>query len=237
MPVLHSRYGGEYVRILVIEDNERIGALTTEGLETHGFRCDLAQDLTSAGEILAAAAFDALVLDLGMPDGDGRAWLAERRRGGLAAPVIMLTARSALDDRVKGLDAGADDYLIKPFAIEELAARVRALLRRPGSRANALLTVGPIAFDTVSRSGSCAGAPLHLSAREAALLELMLVKAGSVVTREQIEGSLYSFNDPVTPNAIEVLVSRVRKKLAAQGADEQLVTLRGVGYLMLEPGK
>lgn len=223
------------MRILIIEDNVRIAALTAEGLEATGFCCDIAQTLGSASELLSATSYDILVLDLGMPDGNGRDWLAEARGGGLTTPVIMLTARSALGDRINGLDAGADDYLIKPFAIEELAARIRALLRRPGARSNAVLTVGPISFDTIARAGSCHGAPLNLSQREAALLELMLIKAGSVVSRDQIEASLYSFDDPVTPNAIEVLVSRVRKKLGAQGAQDQLVTLRGVGYLMLEP--
>lgn len=223
------------VRILIIEDNVRIGALTAEGLSAMGFCCDIAPTLAEASELLAATSYDVVVLDLGMPDGDGRAWLTVERAQGLATPVIMLTARSALSDRIDGLDAGADDYLIKPFAVEELAARVRALLRRPGARSSAFLAVGPIQFDTIARTGTCSGEPLHLSQREAALLELMMVKAGSVVSRDQIEASLYSFDDPVTPNAIEVLVSRVRKKLATLGAHDQLVTLRGVGYLMIEP--
>lgn len=223
------------MRILIVEDNARIGALTAEGLATMGFCCDLAPTLLDASELLGAASYDIVVLDLGMPDGDGRAWLTAERAHGFVTPVIMLTARSALGDRVDGLDAGADDYLIKPFAIEELAARVRALLRRPGARSSAVLAVGPILFDTIARAGTCGGQALHLSQREAALLELMMVKAGSVVSRDQIEASLYSFGDPVTPNAIEVLVSRVRKKLANLGVQDQLVTLRGVGYLMLEP--
>ncbi len=232
--MVHS-FQGTKVRIILVEDNARIGALTAEGLSAMGFCCDIAPTLAEASELLAATSYDIIVLDLGMPDGDGQAWLMAERAHGLVTPVIMLTARSALCDRINGLDAGADDYLIKPFAVEELAARVRALLRRPGARSNALLSVGPIQFDTIARTGTCGGAPLRLSQREAALLELMMVKAGSVVSRDQIEASLYSFDDPVTPNAIEVLVSRVRKKLAMQGAHDQLVTLRGVGYLMLEP--
>lgn len=222
------------MRILIVEDNARIGALTAEGLSAMGFCCDLASTLAEASELLVATSYDVVVLDLGMPDGDGRAWLMDERAHGLATPVIMLTARSALGDRIDGLDAGADDYLVKPFAVEELAARVRALLRRPGARTSALLSVGTIQFDTIARTGACGGEPLHLSQREAALLELMMVKAGSVVSRDQIEASLYAFDDPVTPNAIEVLVSRVRKKLAKRGVYDQLVTLRGVGYLMLE---
>jgi len=232
--MLHCRQG-DSVRILIVEDNARIGALTAEGLSAMGFCCDIAPTLSEASELLAATSYDIVVLDLGMPDGDGRAWLMVERAHGLATPTIMLTARSALGDRVDGLDAGADDYLVKPFAIEELAARVRALLRRPGARASPILAVGTILFDTIGRVGSCRGEPLHLSPREAALLELLMVKAGSVVSRDQIEASLYSFDEPVTPNAIEVLISRVRKKLATLGAHDQLVTLRGVGYLMLEP--
>lgn len=228
-------FQGTKVRIILVEDNARIGALTAEGLSAMGFCCDIAPTLTEASELLAATSYDIVVLDLGMPDGDGREWLMVERSHGLATPVIMLTARSALGDRIDGLDAGADDYLIKPFAVEELGARVRALLRRPGARLSARLSVGSIEFDTIARTGTCSGEPLHLSQREAALLELMLVKAGSVVSRDQIEASLYPFDDPVTPNAIEVLVSRVRKKLATLGVHDQLVTLRGVGYLMIEP--
>lgn len=232
--MVHSLQGNK-VRILIVEDNARIGALTAEGLSAMGFCCDIAPTLAEASELLAATSYDVVVLDLGMPDGDGRAWLMVERAQGLATPVIMLTARSALGDRIDGLDAGADDYLIKPFAVEELAARIRALLRRPGARTSARLAVGRIQFDTIARTGTCSGEPLHLSQREAALLELMMVKAGSVVSRDQIEASLYPFDDPVTPNAIEVLVSRVRKKLATLGVHDQLVTLRGVGYLMIEP--
>ena len=194
---------GDAVRILIVEDNARIGALTAEGLGAMGFCSDVAPTLLEAGELLSATSYDIVVLDLGMPDGDGRAWLMTARAHGLVTPVIMLTARSALGDRVDGLDAGADDYLIKPFAIEELAARVRALLRRPGAHLSAILSIGPIVFDTIARAGSCRGQPLHLSQREAALLELMMIRAGSVVSRDQIEASLYSFDDPVTPNAIE----------------------------------
>ena len=222
------------MRILVVEDNGRIGALAAEGLSAMGFCCDIALTLADATESLAAASYDVVVLDLGMPDGDGRAWLMVERAHGLTTPIIIVTARSALGDKVDGLDAGADDYLIKPFAVEELGARIRALLRRPGARLSAVLTVGSVKFDTIARAGSCGGESLHLSQREAALLELMMVKAGSVVSRDQIEASLYPLGDPVTPNAIEVLVSRVRRKLAMLGASDQLVTLRGVGYLMLE---
>lgn len=226
--------GGRPVRILIVEDNARISGLTASGLQRIGFSCDCAATLTDATYALELTHYSALVVDLGMPDGEGTAWLVDQRKAGLQAPVIMLTARSALGDRVKGLDAGADDYLIKPFAIEELAARLRALLRRPGSRADPIISLGSIRFDTSSRHGTCEGSSLHLTQREAALLELLMSRAGSVVTRGQIENSIYTFEESVTPNALEVLVSRLRRKLAAQGAEEMLVTLRGIGYLMME---
>lgn len=225
---------GGKVRLLIIEDNERMGLISAKGLEAFGYCVDIALNLNSASELLAAASYDLLILDLGLPDGDGSIWLNDQRAAGLVTPIIILTARSALGDRVKGLDAGADDYVIKPFALEELAARARALLRRPGALLQAVIQVGPISFDTARRSGTCNDIPLHLSQREAALMELLLIRAGTVVTRDQIEASLYSFNDPVTPNAIEVLISRLRRKLGNAGGHDLLVTLRGVGYLLLE---
>lgn len=222
------------VRILIVEDNARISGLTASGLQPIGFSCDCAATLADATYALGLTLYNALVVDLGMPDGDGTAWLMDQRRAGLQAPVIMLTARSALGDRVKGLDAGADDYLIKPFAIEELAARLRALLRRPGPCADPIISLGSIRFDTTSRHGTCEGFSLHLTQREAGLLELLMSRAGSVVTRGQIEESIYTFDEAVTPNALEVLVSRLRRKLAVHGAGEMLLTLRGIGYLMIE---
>lgn len=229
-----SLTGDKSVRILIVEDNSRISRLTANGLRPLGFSCDAAATLGDAAHALRMAHYDAVVLDLGMPDGDGIAWLIAQRRGGLRVPVIMLTARSALGDRVTGLDAGADDYLVKPFATAELAARLRALLRRPGARTSPVVTVGPLRFDTTTRDGSCNGEPLQLSLREGALLELMMSHAGSVVARDRIEESLYSFRESVTPNALEVLVSRLRRKLAAHGAGEMLMTLRGIGYLLMD---
>ncbi|MHA3840511.1 response regulator [Sphingomonas aestuarii] len=222
------------MRLLIVEDNVRISGLTARGLQPFGFSCDCVATLADADHAIELYAYDALVLDLGMPDGDGAAWLVDRRRNRLYTPVIMLTARSALGDRVTGLDAGADDYLVKPFAIEELAARLRALLRRPGSRTDPVIAIGPLRFDAATRSATYETAPLHLTQREAALLELMMTRAGSVVTRTQIESSIYTFNEPVTSNALEALVSRLRRKLAVHGVGEMLITLRGVGYLMME---
>lgn len=220
------------MRLLVIEDNERLAGLVAEGLTTCGFACDTAATLAEADEALALVRYDAVVLDLGLPDGDGRAWLAARRRGQLLAPVLVLTARGALDDRVAGLDAGADDYLVKPVALEELAARLRALLRRPGERTLSVLECGALTLDLAGRHAACAGNRIELARRELALLELLMRRQGTVVQRATIEDALYNFNDPVTPNAIEAVVSRLRRKLEDAGHAGHLHTVRGVGYLL-----
>jgi two-component system response regulator QseB len=220
-------------RILVVEDNERLAGLIAEGLGTQGFHCDQAHGLADADAALAAATFDAIVLDLGLPDGDGEHWLRARPSAG-DPPALILTARGGLEDRVRGLDAGADDYLVKPFAIDELAARLRAMLRRPGRRSETMLRVGEIAYDGATRIASIAGNKLDLARREADLLELLMRRAGQVVRRQAIEDALYRFDEAVTPNAIEAIVSRLRRKLDEGGAAGRLHTVRGVGYLLRE---
>lgn len=222
-------------RLLVIEDNERLAALIADGLGGRGYRSDIAHCLADADAALAVASFDAIVLDLGLPDGDGLQWLRARQPAG-DPPALILTARGGLEDRINGLDAGADDYLVKPFSVEELAARLRALLRRPGRRAEPVLKVGAICYDTASRSASVNDRPLDLARREADLLELLLRRAGQVVRRQTIEEALYRFDEAVTPNALEAIVSRLRRKLDEGGADGQLHTVRGVGYLLREAG-
>ncbi len=223
--------------VLVVEDNARLAALVAEGLHRRGFACDVAASLADADDAMAGACFDAIVLDLGLPDGNGIDWLAARRRDRSAPPAIIQTARGALEDRVIGLDAGADDYVVKPVAIDELAARIRALLRRPGPRAPTELQAGTLRFDTAARAATCAGRPLDLSRRETDLLELLMRRAGSVVHRDLIEDAIYNFSEPVTPNAVEATVSRLRRKLDEAGAGGSLHTIRGVGYMlrMVEP--
>ncbi|MFZ2981205.1 MAG: response regulator transcription factor [Sphingobium sp.] len=222
-------------RLLVIEDNERLAMLIADGLGSRGYRSDIARCLADADIALTVATFDAIVLDLGLPDGDGLHWLRARQLSG-EPPALILTARGGLEDRVNGLDAGADDYLVKPFSIEELAARLRALLRRPGRRAEPVLKVGSIRYDTASRTASANDRPLDLARREADLLELLLRRAGQVVRRQTIEEALYCFDEAVTPNALEAIVSRLRRKLDEGGADNQLHTVRGVGYLLRDGG-
>jgi two-component system response regulator QseB len=147
-------------------------------------------------------------------------------------PAIIQTARGALEDRITGLDAGADDYVVKPVEVDELAARIRALLRRPGVRTQPIIEVGALRFDTASRSASVANRKVDLSRREADLLELLMRRAGIVVHRDVIENALYSFNDPVTPNAVEAAISRLRRKLDEAALPDMLHTVRGVGYML-----
>lgn len=220
------------MRLLIIEDNERLAGLIANGLDRQGYACDRAASLEAADDCVGTADYDAVILDLGMPDGDGLEWLARARRAGQMVPALILTARGALGDRIAGLDAGADDYLVKPAEVEEIAARLRALLRRPGNRAPTVMTSGPIAFDTASRTGTVNGTSLDLARREADLLELLMRREGSVIQRGAIEEALYSFNDPVTPNAIEAVISRLRRKLEEHGQTGRLHTVRGVGYLL-----
>lgn len=220
------------MRLLVIEDNRRLAQLVADGLQRRGFACDTASSLEEAENALAVADYDVIVLDLGLPDGDGLSWLPARRARSYTPPAIMLTARGALGDRVMGLDAGADDYLVKPVEIEELAARIRALLRRPGLRAEPILAVGSLSFDAAGRSAKVGDKRIELSRREADLLELLMRHAGTVVHRQVIENALYSFNEPVTPNAVDAAVSRLRRKLEEAQVLGALHTVRGVGYML-----
>lgn len=220
------------MRLLIIEDHERLAALIGTGLARFGYACDFAASLEEADDCVRVADYDAIILDLGLPDGDGLNWLTRARRAGRMVPALILTARGALGDRIAGLDAGADDYLVKPADVDEIAARLRALLRRPGNRAPTVMTSGTIAFDSASRTGTVNGHPLDLTRREGDLLELLMRREGVVVQRGAIEEALYSFNDPVTPNAIEAVISRLRRKLEDHGEEGRLHTVRGVGYIL-----
>jgi len=225
------------MRILVVEDNDRLARLVADGLQRRGYSCDIALRLDEADEAMRGAIYDAIVLDLGLPDGDGVAWLVARRKSREAPPAIILTARGGLEDRVTGLDAGADDYVVKPVEIDELAARLRALLRRPGPRSQTVIEVGRLRFDTASRTARVGEAEIDLSRREADLLELLMRRAGTVVHREVIENALYNFSEPVTPNAVEAAVSRLRRKLEDAGMGGKLHTIRGVGYMLKDNGE
>ena len=222
------------MRLLLVEDNDRLAQLVVKGLSEAGFTVDRVARLDEAAAALAAGKFDTVVLDLSLPDGDGGAWLRERRAAGDKLPVLMRTARASTGDKVKGLNSGADDYLAKPFEMEELVARLKALLRRPGGVLGLTLELGRLSFDTVHRETAVAGRRLSLSASELTLLELLLRRAGRVVPRRLLEEGLYGFDDDVGPNSLEAHVSRLRKKLEAAEAGVQIHTLRGVGYLAAE---
>lgn len=222
------------MRLLLIEDNVRLGSLIVEGLVRDGFVVDWRETLEAAFEARELTTYDLILLDLGLPDGDGLDLVKRLRRGRDTTPILILTARGGLGDRIAGLDVGADDYLVKPFEMAELAARCRALLRRPGACLGVVLQAGNVAMDTVTRSLTVGGAPVAISPRELGLLEHLLRRAGQVVPKSSLEDQLYSMDAEVTPNALEVAVSRLRKRLAAARADIILRTAHGVGYALIE---
>jgi len=222
------------MRLLLIEDNERLAAAVAQHLKAAGFAVDRVGLAAEASAALATARYDAIVLDLGLPDGDGMRILEASRGRGDGTPILILTARDGLEDRIKGLNSGADDYLLKPFAMGELVARLKALLRRPGAALGGTLEAGNLSLDTVNRAVEVAGQPLLLGRREVALLELLLRRAGRVVGKGALEEGLYGFDEPATANSVETQISRLRKKLEAAGAAVAVHTVRGVGYLLAE---
>lgn len=224
------------MRVLIVEDNARLADLMGHGIAQRGFSPDLVGSIHQAEAALVGASYDAAILDLGLPDGDGLTWLRRARPKAPLPPVLVLTARDGLGDRVAGLDAGADDYLVKPIEIEELAARLRALLRRPGPRSLPVIRAGRLAFDVAARSARSGDQSMELTRREADLLELLIRRTGTVVRRSTIEDALYRFDEPVTPNAVEAIVSRLRHKLSEVGHPDVLITVRGMGYLLKDPG-
>jgi two-component system response regulator QseB len=217
---------------LIVDDNLRFAALVEKGIAVRGFRCDTAASLADADLALASLHYDAVILDLSLPDGDGIGWLRSRRPRPDFPPVLIVTARTALDDRVAGLDSGADDYLIKPVDIAEIAARLRALLRRPGPRSLPVLVVGGLVYDVAARSLHHDDVEVPLTHKEAELLELLMRRAGTVVRKSVITDALYRLDEDVTPNAIEALVSRLRHKLSSAGGGSPLNTVRGMGYIL-----
>jgi DNA-binding response OmpR family regulator len=222
------------MRVLVVEDEARIVEIVATALGRAGFAVDAVRRCGEARDALAVTAYDAAILDLGLPDGDGLDLLAELRAGANGVPVLVLTARDTLEDRVGGLDAGADDYLVKPFASRELIARVKALLRRPGGALGTVLQAGNLRLDTIGRDVRVGAAALALPRRECAILEHLMRRLGRVVPKSVLEERLYGTDDELESNAIPVHVHHLRRKLEGAGATAEIHTVRGVGYLLTE---
>src|SRR5882757_10591263 len=222
------------MRLLIVEDNEELAGLLAKGLQTAGYQADILSTVEEARGVLSTTFYAALILDLGLPDGDGLELLREIRQHNNPIPVLVLTARGGLHDRVHGLRSGADDYLVKPFALEELVARLEAQLRRPGHLLGSLLRIANLEFDTTNRQASIDDQPQVLSSRETAVLELLMRSKGRVVTKKQVEDHIFGLSGEVASNAVEVYVHRLRKQLSDRGARVQIHTIRGVGYLIAE---
>jgi two-component system, OmpR family, response regulator len=216
------------MRILVAEDDAVLAEAVQRSLRQSGHAVDWVKNGAEADCALAAERFDLLILDLGLPKKSGIDVLKRLRAGASRLPVLILTARDGVTDRVRGLDAGADDYLAKPFDLAELEARVRALTRRGMSGGSTLMRHGALAYDQVGRVASLNGAPLELSGRELNLLEILLARAGRMVSKDQLVSHLCEWGEEVSPNAIEVYVHRLRRKLEPGGV--RIVTVRGLGY-------
>lgn len=222
------------MRLLVIEDNNELAGLLIKGLNSAGYDADRFGTVAEARAALATTTYAALILDLGLPDGDGLTVLRELRHRCDSTPVLLLTSRGGLQDKINGLRDGADDYLVKPFALEELVARLEAQLRRPGQLLGNVLSIDNLQFDTRNRQCSINGAPHFFSARETAVLEILMRSKGRVVSKRQVEDSIFGVSGEIGSNAVEVYVHRLRKQLGENGAKAQIHTIRGVGYLITE---
>ena len=218
------------MRILIAEDDPTLADGLTRSLRQTYSAVDCVRDGEHADAALATQNYDLVILDLGLPKLDGLEVLKRARRRGNTMPVLILTARDALTDRVKGLDLGADDYMTKPFDLPELEARVRVLIRRGQSGGGSVLTHGPLVLDTSGRRATLAGAPLELTARELGVLEVLLLRSGRVVNKDQLAEKLYGSDEEVGANAIEVCVHRLRRKLDPAGVT--IRTIRGLGYML-----
>lgn len=214
------------MRILLVEDDLIIGAAVRDQVAAEGHSLDWATRLDAAGDALAGAAYDLILLDLMLPDGRGIGFLKALRATGAATPVMILTALDQISDRIEGLNAGADDYIVKPFDLTELSARIGAVARRYSGNPNPVMRLGDLAVDLAARSVARAGKPVALTAREWVLFEAFLQRPGQLFSKPQLEERLYSFDAEVESNTIEVHISRLRKKLGATA----ITTERGLGY-------
>ena len=219
------------MRLLLVEDDEPLGDALQAGLSQEGYTVDWLRDGEAAAVALRTEPYELVVLDLGLPRKSGIDVLKQLRDRGDATPVLILTARDTVGDRVQGLDSGADDYLVKPFDLDELCARLRALLRRRGGRATTEIRHGEIVLDPAAHSVTRAGASVEISPREFAVLQMLLENRGRALSRQRLEEGLYSWDSDVESNAVEVYVHHLRKKLGA----DLIRTIRGIGYIVDKP--
>ena len=219
------------VRILLVEDDLMIGEAVSVALKDAAYAVDWVKDGATASRVLESAKYQAVLLDLGLPKRDGLEVLRRLRQAGDTVPVIVITARDSVDDRIKGLDFGADDYLVKPFNLNEMLARLRAIIRRQGGQATPLLTNGKVTLDLATRQARCGDVMEVLSAREFALLQALLLRPGTILSRAELEERLYGWNEEEESNAVDFLIHGVRKKLGAH----IIKNVRGAGWMVEKP--
>lgn len=222
------------MKILLVEDEPEMAQVLAEALGHHHFLTDHAATLSEAFEAIAQYSYDLIILDRQLPGGDGIELIRSTRATGKTYPVLVLSARGDITDKILGLDEGADDYLAKPFDFSELLARIRALIRRPSTLQDDVVTVGSLTFDHINGEASVNGAVIRLTRKETFLLDSMVRRFGRVVSRETLMSSVFSFNDQVQPNALDLHISRLRHKLAEAGSGLKINVVRGVGYFMSE---
>jgi DNA-binding response OmpR family regulator len=220
------------MRLLLIEDNDRLAGFIVASLAKAGFVVDRAATAAEGDAALRAVHYEVVVLDLGLPDDDGLGVLAAMRGRGDATSVIVLTARDGVGDRVVGLNKGADDYMMKPFAMEELVARIRVQMRRPDGNLGLRLVEGNLIFDTIAREVFVGDVQIGMTRRELDALEALMRRAGKVVSKAALEEAIYAFGEEIESNALEVLIYRLRKRLQQNGAQATIQTVRGVGYFL-----
>jgi two-component system response regulator TctD len=221
------------MRVLIVEDNTTYARLVVERFARSGFDADIATTVAQAHRATLQLDYSAIILDLGLPDRDGMEFLREFRDQGKTTPVLIVTARNRLADRISGLRAGADDFLSKPFSMDELLARVHAVLCRPGGQSDAIV-LGNVSIDVNPHQLKVSGTLLPIRLREIAIMELLIRHQGTVVTRRVIEGHLFGFSGDQESNAIDVYIHRLRRQLAEAGATAEIHTIRGVGFMLTE---
>lgn len=216
------------MRVLLVEDDHMIGEATVQALKDAAYAVDWVRDGVSAFDAVETGEYELVILDLGLPRQDGLTVLERMRSRGDSTPVLIVTARDGVDDRIRGLDRGADDYLVKPFAAGELLARMRAVTRRKSGQASPVMTNGSLLLDPVTKEAVCGERRCRLSAREFSLLQALLIRPGAILSRDELETRIYGWNEEVESNAVEFLIHAVRKKLGG----EVIRNIRGVGWMV-----